>query len=124
MKRHAIRTPARRRLTLINLEDRTVPTTFFVASDGTDSNNGTSPTTPFRTLQRTFTAAEADTDPGGTEIRVQAGTYLESVPATLSIRFFDQDNVRLLGGWDDTFTTRAPGTSVYVSRTCSPRGLP
>jgi hypothetical protein len=59
-----------RRFFVERLEDRTVPSTFYVAPTGSDSNSGSS-VAPFKTLQR---GADAVANPGDTVI-VEAGTY-------------------------------------------------
>lgn len=52
------------------------PTTFFVATTGSDGNNGLSAATPFLTIQRAVNVAAAlDNNGNNITIKVAAGTY-------------------------------------------------
>ena len=55
------------------------PPTYYVSPTGNDANNGLTPETPFRTIQKAANAAVASQ-----VIEVQAGTYNESVLITTS----------------------------------------
>lgn len=57
----------------------TISQTYYVATTGNDSNNGTSPATPFLTIQRAVNLASA-----GTKIVVAPGVYREAVTISAS----------------------------------------
>ena len=57
-----------------------VSNTFYVATNGSDSNNG-GLNTPFRTIKQACTAATALG--GNVAIRVSSGTYVEQTPITI-----------------------------------------
>jgi hypothetical protein len=57
-----------------------VSNTFYVATNGSDSNNG-GLNTPFRTIKQACTAANALG--GNVAIRVSSGTYVEQTPITI-----------------------------------------
>ncbi|MBI3450463.1 MAG: IPT/TIG domain-containing protein [Acidobacteria bacterium] len=77
---------------------------FFVATTGLDTNAGTTPTTPFRTIGKGLTAATSTTP---TEVRVAAGTYVEN---NLTI----QNDSILSCGWAPGFATRDPEANISV----------
>jgi hypothetical protein len=95
------------------LEDRLVPTNFFVSTLGSDANIG-STAAPFRTIQHAINAAQS-----GDRIHVAGGVYgydgsqdqlsgfLQVNPAAVMI--FDK-SLTILGGFDNAFTTWAPTT--------------
>src|SRR6202007_2745836 len=92
-----------------------VASVFFVSTTGSDANDGLTPGTAFRTIQRAITEAGV-ADGGDDEIRVAAGIY--NTPGTdlaLAIPASDRiDNLTVIGGFDPTFTLRAPGTTLYI----------
>ncbi len=57
----------------------TITQTYYVATTGSNSNNGTSPTTPFQTIQYAVNGASA-----GTRIIVAPGIYREAVAISAS----------------------------------------
>lgn len=57
----------------------TISQTYYVATTGNDGNNGTSPATPFLTIQRAANLASA-----GTKIVVAPGVYREAVTISAS----------------------------------------
>lgn len=57
----------------------TITQTYYVATTGSNSNNGTSPATPFQTIQYAVNGATA-----GTRILVAPGTYREAVVVSAS----------------------------------------
>jgi hypothetical protein len=67
------------RPTLELLEDRTVPTTFFVAPapTGNDGNSGLTAADPFEHIQ--FALDTAAANPGPDIINVESGTYIEQL---------------------------------------------
>lgn len=75
---------------------------LFVATTGNDSNTGTTPASPKKTLAAAFAAASGTTP---TEIRVAAGQYLESQLALL--------NASVLScGWAPGFGSRDTQTQI------------
>jgi uncharacterized repeat protein (TIGR01451 family) len=76
------------------------PDTRFVATDGDDFNDCSSIEQRCRTVQRAIDVADAFD-----EIWVATGTYTDPAGMVADI----DKTVILLGGWDDGFTTRAPG---------------
>ncbi len=76
------RRPSRQtsRLRLEVLEDRLVPSSYYVATNGSDSNNGLSPVQPFATIQQGLNTA---THPGDT-VYVESGTYDEQLTLSAS----------------------------------------
>ncbi len=107
------RTVRRSRPLLECLEDRLVPTNFFVSTLGSDGNVG-SAAAPFRTIQHAVNAAQS-----GDRIHVAGGVYgydgsqdqlsgfLQVNPAAVMV--FDK-SLTILGGFDNAFTTWAPST--------------
>ncbi len=77
---------------------------FYVATTGSDTNNGTSPGTPFRTIFKGTDVTDGTTP---TEIRVAAGTYLES-----QLAVFDRNVISC--GWQPGFALRDPDAHVTV----------
>lgn len=51
--------------------------TYYVATDGSDSNSGTSTTAPFRTIQRAMNVVVP-----GDNVQIRGGTYREQIEAT------------------------------------------
>lgn len=103
---------------VMQLEDRVVPATFHVALSGDDGAGDGSINNPFRTIQAGINAAAATSD-GNDFVNVAAGTYNTAgvdldlvVPASATLQ-----NLQLLGGWDATFSTRTPRTTIYASQT-------
>jgi autotransporter-associated beta strand protein len=98
------------------LEERTLLATFRVALTGNDLTGDGSVATPFRTVQRAITQAAATAD-GDDEVRVQAGTFGSLAAGDVAISVpndAELTDLRLLGGWDPTFTTPVPGTTIYI----------
>ncbi len=77
---------------------------FYVATTGLDTNNGTSPSTPFRTI---FKGTDITSGTTPTEVRVAAGTYLESQLAVY------EGNV-ISCGWQPGFALRDPDAQITV----------
>jgi hypothetical protein len=77
---------------------------FFVSLTGSDANNGTTPTTPFRTIGKGLTSATSTTP---TEVRVSAGTFVEN---NLTL----QNDTTLVCGWAPGFASRDPEANVTV----------
>lgn len=100
--------PRRFRPNLEQLEEREVPSAFFVSTLGNDANPGTS-TQPFRTIQAGINAAALTLD-GNDTVNVAGGTY-STAGVDLAINIpadAELTNLQLLGGWNSTFTTRNP----------------
>ncbi|GHJ29236.1 hypothetical protein TPA0910_36690 [Streptomyces hygroscopicus subsp. sporocinereus] len=66
-----------------------VPTTVYVATHGSDSNNGTL-NSPYRTLEKAFSSAKA-----GTVIKVRGGTYYPSRTLRSSVSGTARERVQL-----------------------------
>lgn len=78
--------------------------TYYVSTAGSDSNNGTSPSTPWRTIFKAMDVVDAITV---TEVRVAGGVYLEADTAVWN-------GVALSCGWDAGFTARDPDAHITV----------
>lgn len=115
IRRRTVSQTHRFRPILEQLEEREVPSAFFVSTLGNDANNGTSAGTAFRTIQAAITAAAASAD-GNDTINVAAGTYATSGVDTAITIPSDAEltNLQILGGWNSTFTVRNPASTATV----------
>lgn len=77
---------------------------YYVSTSGSDTNNGTSPSTPFRTLFKAMDVTDAVT---ATEVRVEAGVYLEADTPVWN-------GVALSCGWATGFGSRDPDAHITV----------
>ncbi len=77
---------------------------FYVATTGSDSNNGTNPASPFRTI---FKGTDITNGTTPTEVRVAAGTYLES-----QLPVYEGNVVSC--GWQPGFAVRDPDAQITV----------
>ncbi len=79
-----------------------VPTTYYVATTGSDSNSCTAPALPCATINGAIGKAAAS----GDTIKVAVGTYTGTGTEVVLIN----KSVTLSGGWDATFTTQSGST--------------
>src|SRR5262249_9964308 len=109
----------RRSLQLEILEDRAVPTIWYVAPTGSDNaGNGTDPSKPFRSVQLAVNNAFS-----GDVVKVAAGTYnynpqddtTQNSLGTTAIVAVVGKQVTLLGGFTPSdFTTADPTNNVTI----------
>jgi hypothetical protein len=87
---------------------------WYVATSGNDLNDCQSPTTPCATVNGTLGKAGFT---AGDTVLVATGTYTGTVNEVVLL----DKSVRLLGGWDGTFTTQSGTSTIDVQE--STRGI-
>lgn len=108
----------------LNLSDFAGPLVFYVRTRGSDSNDGTTPGTAFRTIQH---AVNSCTLPGNT-VYVGPGTYFESVEIGLNagseaVSGTADNPTELIADPTGEFTFDNPGSVVIDGRDSSTSGI-
>ena len=104
------RRTGRTRLHCEALDERIVPTTWFVSNGGNDGSAGTAPNVAFQSIQRAINAAAAT----GDTIEVSTGTYGYVSSQDINYRFLGENAVavilnkqlNLIGGYNTNFSAR------------------
>jgi hypothetical protein len=118
--------PRRIALTLEALEERLVPTNYFVSTLGNDVPGGGSQAAPFRSIQYAVNQAQS-----GDRIHVAGGTYgynpaADQLSAGLGVsavvEIYDKQ-LQLFGGFDNGFTTRSAATPTVIDGGGALRGV-
>jgi hypothetical protein len=113
-------------LLLEALEDRLVPTNWFVSTAGNDVAGGGSQAAPFRSIQYAVNQAQS-----GDRIHVAGGTYgynaaADQLSGPLGVRavleIYDKQ-LQLFGGFDNGFTTRSASTPTVIDGGGTLRGV-
>ena len=118
--------PRRHPLRLEGLEDRVVPTNWFVSTAGSDVPGGGAPAAPFRSVQYAVNVAQS-----GDRIHVAGGVYgynpaADQLSGPLGVKavleIYDKQ-LQLFGGFDNGFTTRSASTPTFIDGGGALRGV-